>query len=186
MQCQKRLEKIMASGPKKGQRKPNLDEIEQAKVSTRVYMIISLHISCVCNRYIWISFFNQDSFVYCPIVESKMLILCIHCVLCFPYIEFIYKSLTCGWFRLDISLNIRWCRFNRAVEIGLPGCEIKFLRMIFIICMQWWSNSTLASLINWTGHDSENKVSWNISDLQYVTKKISLHTRQQNYTSRRI
>jgi hypothetical protein len=32
-QCQKRLEKIMASGPKKGQRKPNVDEIEQAKVS---------------------------------------------------------------------------------------------------------------------------------------------------------
>ncbi|XP_048731375.1 uncharacterized protein LOC125648378 isoform X27 [Ostrea edulis] len=33
VQCQKRLEKIMASGPKKGQRKPNLDEIEQAKKS---------------------------------------------------------------------------------------------------------------------------------------------------------
>ncbi|XP_062580812.1 rho GTPase-activating protein 39-like isoform X5 [Saccostrea cucullata] len=33
LQCQRRLEKIMASGPKKGQRKPNVDEIEQAKKS---------------------------------------------------------------------------------------------------------------------------------------------------------
>lgn len=33
VQCQRRLDKIMASGPKKGQRKPNMDEIEQAKKS---------------------------------------------------------------------------------------------------------------------------------------------------------
>lgn len=31
-QCNKRLEKMVQSGPKKGQRKPNIDEIEQAKV----------------------------------------------------------------------------------------------------------------------------------------------------------
>ncbi|XP_063400615.1 rho GTPase-activating protein 39-like isoform X3 [Mytilus trossulus] len=32
-QCNKRLEKMVQSGPKKGQRKPNIDEIEQAKKS---------------------------------------------------------------------------------------------------------------------------------------------------------
>ena len=38
--CQRRLERISQTGPKKGLRKPNLDEIEQAKASIK----FSLHL----------------------------------------------------------------------------------------------------------------------------------------------
>lgn len=52
----------MASGPKKGQRKPNMDEIEQAKVRT------GRHFLCLCYVVIT-SIYSQRQEAICMIIE---------------------------------------------------------------------------------------------------------------------